>query len=541
MAEFDGVTTVPTGLSTQHLPDTSPRSASPPSRGCDAVASSPAQEIDPLATERFDLVVVGGGSGGLAAARTGARLGRRTALVQDGRIGGDCTFTGCVPSKTLIEAAARGRPFGEAMALVRQVIEQIAATETGEVLAAEGIEVVQGQARFVAPRTLEVGGRSLQAKRVVIATGSAPVVPPVPGLGQVPFLTNETVFTLQAAPGSIAILGGGAIGCELAQAFCRLGVRVALIEATPHLLFREEPEAGAVVATVLGAEGVALHFDAKVTRVHREPSGEGVVLELAGGAAVEADHLLVATGRRAVTEGLDPKAGGVKLDHRQAVVTDRFLRTSASGVYAAGDVTGRMAFTHAADEMGRVAVRNAFSRLRRRAFDESAIPSVTFTDPEVARVGRVEREVRERGAQVAMQPMEAVDRALTARRTEGFVKLIAGPRRILGTVGGGRLLGSTVVAPRAGEMIHEAAIAMRTNMFTGRLAQTVHAYPTWSSAIRQAAAQFFFEVDGRRARPAGAEPPSERAPAGDQSGHELDRRDDPGRAVEDEGHPQTAE
>lgn len=449
-----------------------------------------------------ELVVVGGGAGGLAAARTGARHGRRAAIVQDGRLGGDCTFTGCVPSKTLIESAARGRSFPAAMSVLHDVVEQIAATEDAGVLTEEGIEVIEGRASFVGPRVLAVGGRKLRAERVVIATGSSPSSPPIQGLPEVAYLTNETVFDLEELPRTLAIVGGGAIGCELAQAFRRFGAEVHIIEAEDRLLPREEPEAQVVLGEVFAAEGIALHLGAKVTGVEQSRSGGGVRAQLGDGSSVEADRLLVAVGRRPVTEGLDPGAGGVELDERGFVRTDRHLRTSAPGVYAVGDVTGRLLFTHAADEMGRLAVRNAFRRGARSGFDASSIPWVTFTDPEIARVGLSEAEAAARGGRVAFLPMTGVDRAVVAGRTEGFVKLIAGPRRILRGAGGGGVLGATIVGPRAGEMIHEVALAIRTRMFTGRLAQAVHAYPTWSTAVRQAAAQFFFEGDGRSAQPA---------------------------------------
>ena len=455
-----------------------------------------------MPAEEFELVVVGGGAAGLSAARTGARLGRRTALAQAGRLGGDCTFSGCVPSKTLIEAAARGLPFGQAMAQLHDVVERVAATEDALALAKQGITVIQAHAHFTGHKRLAAGGHALLAKRVVLATGSSPAVPPVAGLGELAYLTNETVFELVDLPRSLAVLGGGAIGCELAQAFARFGANVSIIEAEGRLLPHEEPEASEVVAQSLSAAGVKVLLNARVTRASR--SGRGVSLELADGASVQAEQLLVATGRSPAAQGLDPKAGGVELDPRGFVRTDSRLRTSAPGVYAAGDVTGRALLTHAADEMGRIAVHNAFSRLPRRHFDSLVVPQVTFTDPEVARVGLSEAEAAGKTgrARVAFLPMSAVDRALAAQRTEGFVKLIAGRRGVLGGTGGGVLLGATVVAPRAGEMVHELVLAMSTRMFAGRLAQAVHAYPTWSTAVRQAAAQFFFEVEGRRARPA---------------------------------------
>jgi len=456
----------------------------------------------------YDLAVVGGGAGGLAAARAGARRGLRTVLVSDSALGGDCTFTGCVPSKTLIEAAGERLSFAEATSRMRTVIARIAGTEDAQVLRSEGVEVLEGWARFRGDRDLAVDGRSIRAETVVIATGSRPAVPPIPGLDTVEFLTNETIFDLTVLPGSIAILGGGAIGCELAQAFRRFGARVEIIEGEGRLLPREEPEASAVLAGIFAAEGIRVHVGATVERVERSADGR-IRLHRSDGSSVEADTLLVAVGRRPATADLDTEAGGIKLDERRFVRTDKYLATSAPGVYAVGDVTGRLLFTHAADEMGRLAVSNARARLGRigrRAFDTSPIPWVTFCDPEIARVGLSEAQAVEAGGKVAYLPMSQVDRAIAAGRTEGFVKLIAGPKPVLKGTGGGRLLGATIVAPRAGEMIHEVALAMRTSMFTGRLAQTVHAYPTWSTSLRQAAAQFFTETDGRRAYPAGSPP-----------------------------------
>ena len=234
----------------------------------------------------------------------------------------------------------------------------------------------------------------------------------------------------------------------------------------------------------------------------RDPKG-AVRLHLADGSTIDADRLLVAVGRKASTDGVGLDTAGVATDGGFVVTSDR-LATSVSGIWAAGDVTGRLEFTHAADEMGRIAAGNALSpRWRRRRFDSSAIPWVTYTDPEVAHVGLTETDAAKAGpARVAFLPLAEVDRAIVSAQTAGFVKLIAGPRPVLRGAGGGRILGASIVACRAGELIHEPTLALRTGMFTGRLAQTVHAYPTWSVAVRQAAAQFFFEIEGRRARPA---------------------------------------
>jgi pyruvate/2-oxoglutarate dehydrogenase complex dihydrolipoamide dehydrogenase (E3) component len=347
-----------------------------------------------------------------------------------------------------------------------------------------------------------VDGRSLTARRFIVATGSHPTIPPVDGLERADYLTNENVFHLDQRPESLAVMGGGAGGCELAQAFARLGTRVTVIEEMDRLLPREEPDASAVIAGVFAAEGIDVRLGTRVSRVDAVDRGGVVRVSLDGGPTVTADRLLVAVGRTGATDGMDLDAAGIATD-RGFVVVDNHLATSAPGIWAVGDVTGKMLFTHAAFEMGRVAAANALSaRWRRRRFDSSSIPWVTFTAPEVGRVGLTEAEAAARhgSARVAMLPMSEVDRAMATGETAGFVKLIAGPRRLARDAGGGRVLGATVVAARGGELIHEPALAMRTGMFTGRLAQTVHAYPTWSMAIQKAAAQFFMEIEGRRAR-----------------------------------------
>lgn len=452
-------------------------------------------------TTRRDLIVIGGGAGGMAAARAAVRSGLQPMMVQFGRIGGDCTFTGCVPSKTLIEAAARGASFEQALEAVHRTVDAIAAGEDDGVFRAEGIDVLHGWATFRSPDTLEVDGRLFTSERFVIATGATPAVPPIEGLAGVDHLTNETVFELTERPASMIVLGAGAVGCELAQAFARLGVDVTVVEGLDRILSREEPEASAVITDTFRAEGIGVRTASAVVRAEPLEHKGGARLHLEDGTTLAADALLVAVGRTPATAGMGLDAAGVEVD-RGGVRVDDHLATTAPGIWAVGDVTGRLPFTHAADEMGRVAVANATSRRPRRRFDTTAIPWVTFTDPEVARVGLTEAEAATRGGRVAELPMAALDRAITTGETRGFVKLIAGPRRFLRRAGGGQILGATVVAARGGEMIHEVSLAMHTNMFTGRLAQAVHAYPTWSMAIRQAAAQFFMEVDGRTARPA---------------------------------------
>jgi pyruvate/2-oxoglutarate dehydrogenase complex dihydrolipoamide dehydrogenase (E3) component len=456
----------------------------------------------------YDLVVLGGGAAGLGAARAGAAAGARTLLISDGEIGGECTFTGCVPSKTLIEAAARGASFPDAMSAVRGAVAAIAATETAGALAREGIEVLRAAAAFTSPREVSAGGRVLRARGFVIATGSRPAIPQVPGLAEADYLTNETIFGLGELPARLLVLGGGAVGCELAQAFARLGSQVTVIEAASRLLPAADPAVSHLLEGVFCADGISVRTGVAAASVKNDD--KGVTLRLVSGEEMAADRLLVAAGRQPAASNLGLEHTGVQVDERGHIVTDRHLATTRHRIYAAGDVTGKMPFTHAAFAMGRVAARNA---LRRRGsppgtFGTLPIPWVVFTDPEVAQVGLTEAQAAATvpGARVAWLPMSEADRAVTAGRAEGFVKIIAGPRRVLRNTGGGRILGATIVAARAGEMIHEPALAMRTGMFTGRLAQTTHAYPTWSLAIQQAASQFFGRHGGRTARAARPSP-----------------------------------
>ncbi len=440
--------------------------------------------------------MVGAGAAGLAVVEHARKAGLRPLLVTDGPPGGDCTFTGCVPSKTLLAAAAEGQDFLHATHRVRVTIEQIAATETAEVLREQGVDVVEGRARFVGPREIDVDGDRHRGARVVVATGARPALPPVPGVEEADPLTSENVFDLAAQPDRLLVLGGGPIGCELAQAFQRLGTEVTLVEALPRLLSGEEPEASQAVLEALGEDGVEVVLGEPAVRVERR--GDEVVVVTARREVV-GDRLLVATGRTPTVD-LDLDAAGVELDDRGYIATDDRLRTTAEDVFAVGDVTGRATYTHAAYYMGYLVASNLTKKRGGASYDGSAIPHVTFTAPEVARVGMSEAQAARRGGRVAYLPMSEVDRAIIDGAPEGFVKLIVGPRRLLRNAGGGRVLGATIVAARAGEMIHEPTLAMRTGMFAGRLAQTTHAYPTWSTALQKAAAQFFTEVDGRRAR-----------------------------------------
>ncbi len=437
----------------------------------------------------------------MTAAAAGSRRQARTLLVSAGDIGGDCTFTGCVPSKTLIESAGRGQDFSSAIGRVHEVVAAVAAADAEEIERARGVTALRGTARLRSPREVEVEGRTYRAPRIVLATGSRPAVPPVTGLDGVDYLTNENVFDLARPPASLAVLGGGYTGCELAQAMARLGVSVTVVEAADRLLPGEDADAGRVLATVFAGEGIEIRTGQPVKEVAAEGT-EAVRLLLADGDAVRTERVLVAAGRVPDTDAVGLEAAGVRTGPGGRIVTDDRLATGVPGIYATGDVTGTTPLTHAAREMSEIAVANAFSRWGRARFRASLIPRVAFTDPEVAAVGMSEAGAAARGGRVAYQPLAEVDRAVAAGKTDGFVKLLTGPRPLLGRLGGGRVLGATVVAERGGELIHEASLAMRTRMFAGRLAQATHAYPTWSLAMQLAAGQFFREVGGRRAYPA---------------------------------------
>ena len=454
----------------------------------------------------YDLVVIGGGAGGLVAAREARRHKASVVIVQDGPMGGDCTHTGCVPSKALLAAAARGESFSDAMAAVQRAVAHIAATEDAAALHVQGIDVIAGYARFRSPTTIDIDGTTITSKRFVVATGATAMVPPIPGLRELPPLTNETLFSLTTAPESLAVLGGGPIGCEMAQAFARLGTKVTIIEALDRLLPREEPEASAVIADALRHDGVAVRVGSKVVTVERGLDGQAH-LHFDGAEPVVAEQILAAIGRVPSGRGFGLEEIGVEIDQRGAIVVDHTMATRVEGIWAVGDVTGGLQFTHVAGRMGWIAASNALSRVakvRKFRFDDRVIPWATFTTPEVGHVGLTEAQAVESHprAMVAHLPFTHLDRAIATGNTNGFVKLIAAPRRGIPHIAAGKLLGATAVAPTGGELVHEAALAMQTNMFLVRLAQTTHAYPTWSMAIQQAALQFLGTSAGPQARPA---------------------------------------
>jgi pyruvate/2-oxoglutarate dehydrogenase complex dihydrolipoamide dehydrogenase (E3) component len=450
---------------------------------------------------RYDLVVLGGGTAGLIASLSAARVGARVALAEQAeQPGGDCLFTGCVPSKGLIASARLAHDmrtaerlglepsepsvdFARVMDRIQEVIRRAGVRDTADYLESEGVEVVRAFGRFERPGIIEAEGRELRFRAAIIATGSRPAVPSIPGLSDADFLTNETVWALRELPPRMTVLGGGPVGCELGQAFARLGSGVEIVEAAPVLLPGEDAEAGRFIADTVAGEGVGLLLGALVTRVEPEDRGGGVLL--AGQQRIEYERLLVALGREPASDGLGLENVGVDVDEWGFVKVDARLRTTGDRIWAAGDAVGRMYFTHVAGHQGLTAMANALFRAR-RSFDYSAVPRVTFTDPEVASIGLSEAEARERLGRdplVLRHDYAESDRALTAGTARGFAKLVTGRR--------GRLLGATVVAPAAGESIAELAALVRHGGTVADLSQAIHAYPTYSEGPARAAEQWW--------------------------------------------------
>lgn len=440
-----------------------------------------------------DLCVIGAGSGGLSVAAGAAQLGARVVLIEKDRMGGDCLNTGCVPSKALLAAAhaaqgmreagrfgihSNGPPridFPAVMAHVHGTIAAIAPHDSQERFEGLGCTVLRGAARFIGPTQVEAAGETITAKRFILATGSTPTRPPVAGLDQVPFLTSDTLFDLKDRPPHLLILGGGPIGCEMAQAFRRLGSAVTLIAGTGGLLPREDPELSAVVAARFQAEDITVIASTRATAA--ETLGTGLRLTLGDGRSVEGSHLLVATGRTPALTGLGLEAGGISYDANGLHVTPHLRSVSNRRVYGVGDVLGQELFTHAAGFHASVVVRNILFRLPTRA-DKTAIPRVTYTDPELAHVGLNEAQARATfgSCQVLRRPFAENDRARAEGQSEGLVKLVLSPT--------GGVVGVGIVGAGAGDLL--APWLVKKGTLAG-LAATVFPYPTRSEMTKHLA------------------------------------------------------
>ncbi|MDJ1157698.1 FAD-dependent oxidoreductase [Chelatococcus sp. SYSU_G07232] len=454
---------------------------------------------------RPDLCVIGAGSGGLSVAAAAAMLGVPVVLVERDRMGGDCLNVGCVPSKALIAAGDRAQAAREAAAFglnglephanyarvrdhVRSVIAAIAPNDSEARFTALGVRVIKGEARFLDKETIVVGEVTVKARRFVVATGSRPAVPPIPGLDGVPYLTNETVFDLTRRPERLIVIGAGPVGLELAQAHRRLGAEVVVLEAE-RALAHEDPEIAAHALAAIRREGVTIREAVRILRV--ETAGAGVRIVLAGAEEgeeiIDGSHLLVAAGRQAVVDGLDLEAAGIATD-KGGVITDAGLRTTNRRVFAVGDCVGGpfagYRFTHVANYHAGLVVRRALFR-RAPNVDYATVPRVTYIDPEVASVGLLEEEARARhGAiRVLRWPFAENDRAQAERTTRGEVKVIVSRR--------GRILGCSIAGPRAGELIVPWTLAVARRLSVKDLAGIVFPYPTLSEVSRRAAMSFY--------------------------------------------------
>ena len=449
---------------------------------------------------RPDLCVIGAGSGGLSVAAGAVQLGASVVLIEKAHMGGDCLNVGCVPSKALIAAARRAHDmrtpnaFGIAPAVpaidhsavrdhVQAVIAAIAPNDSVERFTGLGVDVVQGTARFKDRRTVVVGDREIMARRFVVATGSSPAVPPIPGLDRVPFFTNETIFANHRHLEHLIVIGGGPIGMEMAQAHLRLGSAVTVVEAF-KALGKDDPELASVVLERLRAEGLRVLDGVKVEKVER--SGQGVRVTIAGAegpAVIEGTDLLVATGRKPNIADLDLAAAGIKADNR-GIKVNAGLVTSNSRVFAIGDVIGGLQFTHVANYHAGVVVRRALFRLPAKV-NNDIVPWVTYTDPELAHVGLSEDEARKRKIAIGVLrwSLHENDRAQAERVTDGLVKVVVTRK--------GKILGATIVGAHAGELIHTWCLAVSQGLDIKAMAQYIAPYPTLGEIGKRAAGTFF--------------------------------------------------
>ena len=461
----------------------------------------PGDWVNPEPAPRYDLVVIGAGTAGLVTAAGAAGLGAKVALVERHLMGGDCLNVGCVPSKALLRsarAAADARDasrfgvetspeavrinFGQVMERLRAVRAGISEHDSAQRFRTLGIDVFLGEAHFLDRHSAGVGEKTLRFKRAVIATGGRPARPSVEGLVEAGFLTNESVFSLTELPPRLAVIGGGPIGCELAQAFARLGSRVTILHRRSHLLDREDADAAQLLQRQFAREGIETVFNAELLRVGRSDRGKRLEFKSNTGATeATVDEILVAAGRVPTVEGLNLEAAGVSYDPRHGIQINDLLQTTNPHIYGAGDVCLKWKFTHAADAAARLVIQNALF-LGRKRVSALTMPWCTYTDPEVAHVGLSAEEAKQRDADIETytQSMAKVDRAVTDGEEDGFV-------RIHVERGSKRILGGTIVARHAGEMIGEISVAMAAGLKLTQLSNVIHPYPTQAEAIRKCA------------------------------------------------------
>ena len=458
----------------------------------------PPDWVSPEPAARYNLVVIGAGTGGLVTAAGAAGLGAKVALIERELLGGDCLNVGCVPSKALIRAARAAAQvrdaaqfgirippgvevdFAGVMERMRRLRAGISPHDSAARFRSLGVDVYLGQAAFTGANTVEVAGTALRFRRAVIATGARAHRPSISGLAEAGFLTNETVFALTERPPRLAVIGAGPIGCELAQAFARFGSRVHVLGNHSQILPREDPDAAGRVEKALRRDGLEFTLNCHIDRV--EKRGHEKIVHLTGCQAQQqlvVDEILIGAGRVPNVDGLNLDAVGVRYNKRDGIAVNDRLQTTNPNIYAAGDVCSKYQFTHAADAMARIVIQNAlfFGGARASAL---TIPWCTYTDPEIAHVGLYENEAKERGIafHTFTQELAAVDRAILDGEDEGFVKVLVGPK-------GDKILGATIVASHAGDMISELTLAMVGGLGLGAIARTIHPYPTQAEAIKK--------------------------------------------------------
>jgi pyruvate/2-oxoglutarate dehydrogenase complex dihydrolipoamide dehydrogenase (E3) component len=462
---------------------------------------------NPIPAERYNLVVIGAGTAGLVTAAGAAMLGARVALVEQHLMGGDCTNVGCVPSKAMIRSARAVQDvrqahrygvqvpdgvqvnFAQVMERLRQVRAEISENDSAQRIQSEyGVDIFFGKAAFSGGDTITVGDQTLRFRKAAIATGSSPVQLPIDGLEEAGYLTNETVFNLTECPPRLAIIGGGYIGCELAQTFQRLGSQVTLLQRGDRILKKSDPEVSDLMQRIFVAEGIDLKLDAQAQRIERR--GDEKVIHYQQGDeshTVVVDEILVGVGRKPNSQGLGLEQVGVEADPKQGICINDYLQTTNPNIYAVGDCCMRWKFTHAADAAARILIQNALFAvfgIGRRQLSRLTMPWCTYTDPEVAHVGLPASQVAERqNVRTFTLSLSEVDRAITDGETDGFAKIhLDGDRD--------EILGATVVARHAGEMINEITLAMEKGLGLGAIANVIHPYPTQAEVIRKAADEY---------------------------------------------------
>ncbi|MES9858368.1 MAG: FAD-dependent oxidoreductase, partial [Sedimenticola sp.] len=448
-----------------------------------------------------NLIVIGAGSGGLVASYIAAAVKAKVTLIEKHKMGGDCLNTGCVPSKALIRSARylaqtrRAKEFGfksasaefdfsDVMERVQNVVKQVEPHDSVERYTRLGVDVVEGEAKITSPYSVEVNGETLTSRSIIVATGARPFVPPIPGLDQIDYLTSDDLWTLRELPQRLVVLGGGPIGCELAQSFARFGAEVSIVEMAPKLMIREDDDVTALVTEHFAADGINIYTNHKAKAFKVEEGRKLLIAEHDGNEVeLEFDQVLVAVGRMANTQGFGLEALGVEISERRTVEANDFLQTNFPNIYVCGDVVGPYQFTHTAAHQAWYASVNAlFGMFRKFRVDYSVIPFATFTDPEVARVGLNEQDARAQGItyEATVYGLDDLDRAIADGENHGFIKVLTVP-------GKDKILGATIVGEHAGDLIAEFVTAMRYGLGLNKILGTIHIYPTWTEGNKFAA------------------------------------------------------